>query len=214
MTSKDASATTAVSAGDPATDPFFAMIFDQRFSARAWSVDPDEPLVAGASGLGAGRARDLGGGPGRNAIRLARAGWSVSGVDALLVGFARAAERAFVHLELMEADVLTARPPAASADLIVAASVHRTSRGRGRFFADVAAALGPGGHRSLLGYHLDALGRSGPAERDRLFAKETVRHLLGAFTPVLWRRERPKDDAAPPIDIVAWATAPARVAST
>lgn len=76
------------------TDPFSAPVqadhWDRRYLENTWPREPDRHLVALASGLQPGRALDLACGTGRNAIWLARSGWTVTGVDVSSVGLDQA----------------------------------------------------------------------------------------------------------------------------
>lgn len=187
-------------------------VWDERYAEIDWPAEPDETLVELASPLAPGRALDLGCGPGRNAIWLARGGWRVTGVDASPVGLSQAAERARdagVALELVNADVLTYAPPPASFDLVVVANLHFPPGERGEFFNRAAAAVSPGGHLYVVGHHLDSLGRAGPPFPDRLYTEDLLTSLLAPLEAEVRRHERPaRDGGSPLVDTVAWATAP------
>ena len=117
--------------------------WDRRYGESEWPSDPDETLVELAGGLTPGRALDLGCGPGRNAIFLARRGWAVAGVDASAVGLAQAAARAAaagVHLDLVQADVLAHKPARGRFGLVVVANLHFPPGERERFFEGAVAA--------------------------------------------------------------------------
>ncbi len=186
-------------------------VWDQRYAEVDWPSEPDATLVELAGGLAPGRAVDLGCGPGRNAIWLARHGWRVTGVDASAVGLAKAGERARdagVSLELVKADVL-AYEPAAGVDLVVVANLHFAPGEREGFFARAVACLAPGGHLFVSGHHRDSLGRAGPAAPERLYTEELLASLLAPLDTEVRRRERPAGPGEPPlVGVVAWATAP------
>ena len=83
--------------------------WNQRYSGTEliWTAQPNRFLVAEAEDLPPGRALDLACGEGRNAVWLARRGWSVTGVDFAGVGLAKAArlaEEAGVEAEWDESD--------------------------------------------------------------------------------------------------------------
>ncbi|HVC24662.1 MAG TPA: class I SAM-dependent methyltransferase [Acidimicrobiales bacterium] len=187
-------------------------IWDERYAAADWSVEPDETLVELAGTLAPGRALDLGCGTGRNAIWLAGRGWRVTGVDASTVGLSQARERAHragLDLELVNGDVRTYVPQPASYELVVVANVHLAPGERDHLFVHAAAAVSPGGHLFVVGHHVDSLGRAGPPAPERLYTEELLARLLAPFEVVVRRHERPvADGGAPLIDAVAWAAAP------
>lgn len=193
-----------------ATSP--GAVWDRRYAETEWPSEPDETLVELAARLAPGRALDLGCGPGRDAIWLARQGWRVTGVDASAVGLAMAEERARaagVSLELVQADVLTYVPPPASVDLVVVANLHVAPGEREGFFARVAASLAPGGHLYVVGHHLDSFGRAGPPFPERLYTEELLTTLLAPLAVEVRRHERPaRDGEQALVAAVAWATAP------
>ena len=204
------------SANDPGHDHHsgsdsLGAIWDERFEAADWPSDPDDTLVALAKTLSPGRAIDLGCGPGRNAIWLARQGWTVTGVDASPVGLSQARTRALdsrVVLELVVADVLSYVPAPGSFDLVVVANLHLAPGEREVFFERAVAAVAPDGHFFVVGHHLDSFGRVGPPFPDRLYTEELLARLVAPLSVVVSRHERPAHDGgAPLVDAVAWANA-------
>jgi SAM-dependent methyltransferase len=187
-------------------------VWDERFTATAWPAEPDQTLVELAGRLAPGRALDLGCGPGRNAIWLARQGWRVTGVDASRVGLAQAEERARragVSLELVHADLLTFVPPVGSFDLVVVANLHFSPDEREAFFERAVAAVAPAGHLYVVGHHLDSLGRAGPPVPERLYSEALLAQLLAPLDVEVRRHERNATDGGSPlVDAVAWASAP------
>ncbi len=191
--------------------------WDERYSGTDWPTDPDAPLVELVSALHPGRAIDLGCGPGRNAIWLARQGWRVTGVDASGVGLAQAKERATregLVVELVHADLLSYVPSQAAFDLVVVANLHFSPEERGLFFARAVAAVAPGGHLFVTGHHLDSLGQVGPPFPERLYTEELLRELLAPLAVEVRRYERPVGDGQLAVDAVAWAAAPTATAPT
>ncbi len=188
-------------------------VWDERYAGTVWPTAPDETLVELATPLSAGRALDLGCGPGRNAIFLAGLGWQVTGVDASRVGLAQAAARAQevgVKLELIQADLLSYSPSPASFDLVVVANLHFSPEERAGFFSSTVAAVAPGGHCYVVGHHLDSLGRAGPPHPERLFTEDLLVALLDPLSVQARRHLRAVPGASEPlVDAVAWATAPA-----
>ena len=187
-------------------------VWDERYAGIEWPAEPDGTLVELASSLEPGRAIDLGCGPGRNAIWLARQGWRVTGVDASAVGLAQAKERADregLSLELVHADLLRYVPPPANFELVVVANLHFAPEDRQLFFARATAAVAPGGHLYVVGHHLDSLGRAGPPFPERLYTEALLSDLLAPLAVEVRRHERPAGDAGSPlVDAVAWASAP------
>jgi SAM-dependent methyltransferase len=197
----------AVSAGD------VGALWDQRFTEATWPEQPDAAVVELVSPVPAGRALDLGSGPGRNAIWLARHGWQVTAVDASAVGLAQARQRAAVagvELETVVADLLVLEPARASFDLVLMANLHVAPADRPGLFARAAAAVAPGGHLLVVGHHLDSLGRVGPPDPERLFTEQLLVSLVPTLEVELVRREvRPlAEQPEPAVDVVLWARAP------
>lgn len=186
--------------------------WDLRYAEAPWPSDPDEALVELTGSLPPGRALDLGCGPGRNAVFLARRGWTVTGVDASAVGLAQAAARAAaagVDLDLVQADVLDEELGRQRFDLVVIANLHFPPGQRERFFERVVAALAPGGHCYLAGRHLDSAGGHGPSAPERRYTEALVTELLVPLSVATRRLERPAEGGGPPVvKLVAWATAP------
>jgi 2-polyprenyl-3-methyl-5-hydroxy-6-metoxy-1,4-benzoquinol methylase len=187
--------------------------WDERYREQQWPAQPDAALQELVGSLAPGSALDLGCGPGRNAVWLARQGWSVTGVDASSVGLEQAAARARasgVTLQLVNADLRHYHPPEATFDLVVVANMHFDPEERSAFFGRAAAALVPGGHIFIIGHHLDSLGRAGPPFAERLYTEALLADLLPTLTVErIQRAERVTVAGEPPIvDAIAWATAP------
>ncbi len=72
-----------------------AELYDRVYSGPPeFNTTPNRLLVDAVQGLKPGNALDVGMGQGRNAIHLARHGWSVTGFDVSSVGLRKAAEQA------------------------------------------------------------------------------------------------------------------------
>ncbi|MDE3146915.1 MAG: class I SAM-dependent methyltransferase [Acidobacteriota bacterium] len=184
--------------------------WDRRYEEHGWSAVPDESLVEFVAPLTPGRAIDLGCGTGRNALWLARTGWTVTGVDASRVGLEMAVEQARlegVALRTEQADLVHYVPAAAAFDLVVVANIHLLPSERDDFFTRAAAAVAPGGHLYIVGHHVDALGVSGPPALDRLFEESFFRDRFAGFTiEVLERREALLDTGeTEDVVVVLWA---------
>lgn len=187
-----------------------AAVWDRRYAEHPWPTDPDLRLVQLVSNLTPGRAIDLGCGTGRNALWLARMGWSVTGVDGSSVGLSKAAAAAEsipLELELVEADLGAYEPAAQSYDLVVVANMHFAPELRAAFYARAAAAVAPGGHLFVVGHHVESLGRSGPPDVARLFTEEVVATFgEGLDTEFVEREERwVNGESEPLVDVVLWA---------
>lgn len=159
--------------------------WDSRYADvdRLWSPKPNALLVEFAAELAPGRAIDLGAGEGRNAIWLAKAGWTVTALDVSEVGLARAAERAGeegVELDRVVGDWREYRAPSPF-DLAVISFMHPRSHDRATMFAAAGEMLVPGGHLFTVGVHLGELGRRGPPHEDRLYTPERLRPALAGF---------------------------------
>jgi SAM-dependent methyltransferase len=72
-----------------------AELYDRVYAgAPEFNTKPNQLLVDAIRGLKPGRALDVGMGQGRNAIHLARSGWSVTGFDVSAVGLRKAEAQA------------------------------------------------------------------------------------------------------------------------
>jgi SAM-dependent methyltransferase len=190
--------------GDPGS------VWDQRFAERPWSDVPDQILVDHASSLHPGDALDLGCGPGRNAVWLARQGWHVTGVDASAVGLSQVRERATmfnVSIETVQADLLTYVPSEGGFDLVVVANIHLAEPMRTQLFDRAARALKIEGNLFVVGHHLRDLGRHGPPDQERLYSVDRLRNSFPSLA--VERLEEYERFAgpgeAPLTDVVVWA---------
>lgn len=123
--------------------------WDERYAADdlVWSVGPNRFVVEQVEGLAPGRALDLAGGEGRNAIWLAQQGWTVELVEFSQVALdkaARRAEHAGVELTLTSAD-LTASSSLEPADLVLLAYLQLPRDPSTRTTRLAASAVAPGG---------------------------------------------------------------------
>ena len=161
-----------------------------------------------------GRALDLGTGDGRNAVWLARQGWSVTGVDFSSVGLDRAQARARaegVSVEWVLADLLEWRPPAVRFDLVVLFFIHVAPEDRRAIHRMAASAVAPGGTLLVVGHDRSNLvaGSGGPQNPAVLFTADEVASELPGLT--VRRAEavrRPVDDDRWRIDAVVRAVRP------
>ncbi len=144
-----------------------------------FGAEPNRFLVAEAGGLTPGRALDLACGSGRNAVWLARQGWSVIGADfsdiALEQARALAVERG-VEVDWVEADLREWEPPVRAFDLVVVLYLQLPSEERGPIVRRAAEAVADGGTILVVGHHSDnlAAGSGGPKDPRVLFTPADV----------------------------------------
>lgn len=189
-------------------------LWDQRFSERDWPAEPDELLVELAGPLAAGRALDVGSGPGRNSLWLAARGWAVTAVDASGVALRQATERGRsqgVTLQTVLADVATWKAPASTYDLVVLANLHLPEGELRELLRGLADALVPGGHLFVVGHDVANLGRHGPSDPALLLTPERLAAALPAdlvaerVDRVTRRRDHGDGEDATDVAVVAWA---------
>ena len=131
-----------------------------RSKDRIWSGEPNRHLVAEVSGLAPGRALDVGSGEGADALWLAERGWRVTAVDISSVALDRAESHARERsaqvrerVTWLRADVTRWSPPEPPFDLVTAQFMHMFPNPRARLFADLAAAVAPGGELLVVAHH-------------------------------------------------------------
>lgn len=131
-----------------------------RSNERIWSGRPNRHLVAEAEGLEPGRALDVGSGEGADALWLAARGWQVTAVDISSVALDRAAAHAeeagagvAEAITWLRADVTQWAAPTPSYELVTAQFMHLYPNPRARLFADLAAAVVPGGELLVVAHH-------------------------------------------------------------
>ncbi|MGC8628134.1 MAG: class I SAM-dependent methyltransferase [Acidimicrobiales bacterium] len=187
--------------------------WDEHYARAQWPLHPDPQLVELLGEIAPGRAVDLGCGTGRNAVWLATRAWDVTGIDASAVGLsqaARRAEEAGVTVRLVQADLLGYELAPGTFELVVMANLHFPPDEREQLFEHAKAALAPGGHIFVTGHHVRSLGRGGPPDPDRLYTEELLARLLVPLEAQVWSTEHSAGDGGPPLNVVAWATAPAK----
>lgn len=150
-----------------------------------FGAEPNRFLVAEVAGLPPGRALDLACGSGRNAVWLARQGWSVVAADfadvALDQARALAAERG-VDVEWVDADLREWEPPARAFDLVVVLYLQLPAEELGPIVRRAAEAVADGGTMLVIGHHSENLvsGVGGPKDPRVLYTPEDVTvHLDG-----------------------------------
>jgi SAM-dependent methyltransferase len=180
--------------------------FEEMYRATdaLWSGRPNAQLVAEAAGLSPGTALDVGCGEGADAIWLAGRGWQVTAVDfaatALDRGAAQAATRGDEvagRIRWVQADV-TQWEPGERFDLVSAQFMHLPPEERRELFAQLAAAVRPGGTLLVVGHDFSdiAAGAHRPPEPERFFTAQEVAASLDADAwEVLVAEARPRPAA-------------------
>jgi SAM-dependent methyltransferase len=163
-----------------------AVQWDERYASQelVWGAEPNRFLPPEVSGLAPGRGVDLACGEGRNAIWLARQGWSMTGIDFSAVGIAKArrlAEHAGVVVDLVVDDVTTVALEPVH-DLVLIFYVQFAPQRRRAMLERAAGALAPGGTFLMVAHDLSNLteGIGGPQDPDVLPTADMIVDDLGA----------------------------------
>lgn len=143
-----------------------------RETTQMWSRGPNVFVAERLADAAPGRAIDLAGGEGRNAVWLAERGWDVELVEFSRVALDRAVDRADeagVRLTTTHADV-TSEPALERADLVLIAYLQLPSAQMARVCAYAASLVGHGGRLLLVGHARRNLleGFGGPSDPDVL----------------------------------------------
>lgn len=165
--------------------------WDERYAASelVWSKGPNVFVAEETAELPPGRAIDLAGGEGRNAIWLAQRGWDVELVEFSEVALDKAAllaERAGVALTRTLADV-TAEPPLAPADLVVVAYLQLPPAASTAALRHAAACVAPGGTLVVIAHAKRNLtdGVGGPPDPEVLRSVEELRDDLAGTSLIV-----------------------------
>ena len=167
--------------------------WDRRYDTAeyVWHTEPNQFLPGLLDGLAPGRALDLACGEGRNAVWLARQGWSVTAVDFSAVGIdkgRRLAADSGVEVEWVVADVTTWPGRVGAYDLVIIFYVQLAAPQRAAMLATAARALAPGGRFVMVAHDRSNLtdGVGGPQDPTVLPTPELIRtDLLGPEAPDL-----------------------------
>jgi SAM-dependent methyltransferase len=161
-----------------------ASSWDQRYAASdlVWSAGPNAFVVEQVAGLAPGRAIDLAGGEGRNAIWLAEQGWDAELVEFSAVAIEKAAAIAHhrgVELRTTLADV-TAAPALDPADLVLVCYLQLPTEPLSEALRHAATLVAPGGTLLVIAHERDNLehGYGGPPDPAYL---PTVAEVLSAI---------------------------------
>jgi SAM-dependent methyltransferase len=161
-----------------------ASSWNERYAASelVWSAGPNAFVVEHASGLPPGRAIDLAGGEGRNAIWLAEQGWDTELVEFSTVAIEKAAAIAHhrgIELRTTLADV-TAAPALEPADLVLVCYLQLPTEPLATALQHAATLVAPGGTLLVIAHERDNLehGYGGPRDPASL---PTVADVLDAI---------------------------------
>jgi len=179
-----------------------ASAWDQRYAAveHVWSLEPNAAVAAELAEVPPGRAADLACGEGRNAIWLARRGWTVTAVDFSPVAVERGRRLAGdLDVDWVVGDVLTV--PLPEVDLVVIAYLQLPAAERRAAVRRAWRALAPGGTLFLVAHDSTNLteGTGGPRDPSVLFTAADVVGDLADEPLEVVRAERvgrvvPEDD--------------------
>ena len=201
-----------------------AAAWDERYAASEliWSAGPNrfvvEQVTTHLVGVGPGRALDLAGGEGRNAVWLAEQGWATELVEFSAVALEKAeaiAHERGVVLTTTLADV-TAAPPLAPADLVLVCYLQPAAEPLARALGHAASLVAPGGVLLVVAHERDNLthGYGGPQDPAFLPSVDDVLAAIDGHGLVVAeagqvRREIPTDDGPrEAIDLLVRATRP------
>lgn len=157
-----------------------AAAWDERYASAEliWGAEPNRFLPPEVAGLRPGRGVDLACGEGRNAIWLARQGWTMTGVDFSEVGISKArrlAAHAGVTVELVVDDVTTVELEPVH-DLVLVFYVQFEPGRRRALLERAVGALAPGGTFLMVAHDLANLtdGVGGPQDPAVLPTAEAI----------------------------------------
>jgi len=163
-------------------------VWDERYSAagHAYGTTPNEFLVAQFRAIPKGKVLSLAEGEGRNAVFLAQQGYTVTAVDASLVGLNKArklAEENDVVVEFIHADLADYDPGENQWDGIVSIFCPLLSAVRRELYRKVIAGLKQRGVFLLEAYTPDQLqhGTGGGSSVDTMQSEESLRLELGGL---------------------------------
>ena len=163
-------------------------MWDERYSAKeyAYGKDPNQFLEENYQAIPKGRVLSLAEGEGRNAVFLAKQGYSVTAVDGSEVGLGKAAKLAEengVEIELIHADLNEYDIGENKWDGIVSIFYPLPSALRKPLYKKVAAGLKPGSVFLLEAYRPEQLqyGTGGGDSADTMTSKESLLHDLAGL---------------------------------
>ena len=168
--------------------------WDERYAAAelVWSAEPNHFVAEELADLSPGRALDLAAGEGRNAIWLARRGWTVTAADFSQVALDKGRQLAAdTTVRWVCADATTWDEPAAY-DLAVLAYLQLPAEQRRAAVRAAFASLVPGGTFFLVAHDSTNLteGTGGPQDPAVLMTAEDVLDDLAGQELEILRAER------------------------
>ncbi|HEU4674525.1 MAG TPA: class I SAM-dependent methyltransferase [Motilibacteraceae bacterium] len=171
--------------------------WDERYAASelVWSAGPNRFVEELAADLTPGRALDLAGGEGRNALWLAERGWTADVVDFSAVALERArrladerlGERA-ASLRTVHADLAAYEPEPGAYDLVLVVYLQVPAPLRSAVVRRAADAVAPGGRLFVVAHDSDNLehGVGGPQDPAVLYrARDLVTDVEGSGLDVV-----------------------------
>jgi len=186
-----------------------------------YTTDVNQFVVELCGGLEPGKAIDVAGGEGRNAVWLAEQGWTVEVIDfapnALAKARKLAEERGVAeHVLTTEASALEFEAQLAPVDLALVAYLHIYSHQFAQAMAKTVAAIRPGGHLMGVWHALENLqfNSHGPQNPDSLPSVESLSKLcteLGLEVLTLENRDgkvRTDEGPKPSVTVVLLARKP------
>ncbi|MEM7134043.1 MAG: class I SAM-dependent methyltransferase [Chloroflexota bacterium] len=163
-------------------------MWDERFSADeyAYGREPNEFLVQNHEAIPKGKVLSLAEGEGRNAVFLAKQGYSVTAVDGSKAGLEKARKLAMendVELELIHADLTKFDFGVAHWDGIVSIFFPLPSAQRSKLHEKVVAGLKQNGVFLVEAYRPEQVeyGTGGGKSPDRMTTKESLSQELSAL---------------------------------
>ena len=170
-------------------------MWNDRYRERGavWGSEPNRFLVEVAADLERGTALDLGCGQGRNALWLARRGFTVTGFDLSPVAIEQArgiAADEGLDVRYDAVNLMEWEPDGQVWDLVLLAYIHLPEDMRRAVHAAAARAVSPGGRIVVIAHHLDNFesGTGGPSNPDWLFTEAQLEEDFSDFEIV--RNER------------------------
>jgi 2-polyprenyl-3-methyl-5-hydroxy-6-metoxy-1,4-benzoquinol methylase len=178
-----------------------------RESETVFGHEANQFLVEVAADLEPGTALDLGCGQGRNALWLAKLGFTVTGLDLSPVAIEQARARAAelgIDATFESVDLLTWDPHGQEWDLVLLAYIHVPEDLRRAVHAVAERAVAPGGRVVVIAHHLDNLtgGVGGPSRPDWLFTQEQLADDFSALDIVRNERVVRRAEYGEALDIV------------
>lgn len=161
----------------------------------AYGTEPNEFLVSEHKNIPAGSVLCLAEGEGRNAVFLAKQGYTVTAVDQSEVGLKKAKElgkRNGVEIETIVSDLQDFDIEPSSREGIVSISAHLPPSIRTRLHRQVVQGLKPGGVLILEAYtekQLETVGTGGPPadQREKFMSLSELKNELAGLTFVTAR---------------------------